>query len=86
MAAKTTPAELERLATLLSQEAARLETVRAELRRIVLGSRGEWEGLVADRFRGHTGAEHRQHHLEVARDRLLRAASLARQAARELTP
>lgn len=79
----TAPEELDRLASALDTEAARLDAVRAELRALVAGTRGDWEGLVADRFRGHTGAEHRQHHLAVARDRLRAAARLARAAAAE---
>jgi hypothetical protein len=81
MAAKTSPQELIHLAYVLNREAARLDAVRDELHQLVRASRGEWEGLVADRFRGHAGAEHRQHHLEVARDRLRRAAKLLVQAA-----
>jgi len=74
-------AELEQLAAVLDREAARLDAVRDELRALVAQTHGTWEGLVADRFRGHAGAAHRQYHLAVARDRLRRAAHLARAAA-----
>lgn len=69
------------LAYVLNREAARLDAVRDELHQMVRASRGEWEGTVADRFRGHAGAEHRQRHLEVARDRLRHAARLVMEAA-----
>ena len=71
------------LAYVLNREAARLDAVRDELHQLVRSSRGEWEGTVADRFRGHAGAEHRQRHLEVARDRLRRAARLVMEAAND---
>lgn len=83
MAANTSPQELIQLAYVLNREAARLEAVRDELHQMVRNTRGEWEGTVADRFRGHVGAEHRQHHLEVARDRLRLAAGLVMEAALE---
>jgi uncharacterized protein YukE len=86
MAAKTSPEELLHLAEVLRREAARLDAVQDELRQIVTDSRGQWEGTVADRFRVHAGAGHRQHHLEVARDRLRHAAHLAQQAATEHRP
>lgn len=86
MAAKTSPQELQELAAVLKREAARLDAVRDELRSLVRESRGEWEGQVADRFRAHVGEKHRQHHIEVARDRLRRAAALVLQAAEEPKP
>lgn len=82
-AAGSAPDELDRLASVLTREADRLEAVREELRELVAQTRGEWEGLVADRFRAHTGGGHRQAHLALARDRLRRAARLAREAAEE---
>lgn len=78
-----TAAELYHLAAVFSREAARIDAVRDELHRIVADSKGEWEGLVAERFRAHTGAGHRQQHLEAARDRLQHVAHLARLAAQE---
>lgn len=75
--------ELEELARVLDREAAHLDGVRTELRSAVQATAGRWEGLVADRFRGHEGAEHRQHHLAVASDRLRAAARLSRLAAAE---
>ena len=72
------------LAYALNREAARLDAVRDELHQMVRASRGEWEGTVADRFRGHAGAEHRQRHLEVARDRLRHAARLVMEAASDV--
>ena len=86
MAAKTSPQELMQLAYVLNREAARLDAVRDELHQMVRATRGEWEGTVADRFRGHTGAEHRQRHLEVARDRLRHAARLVMDAANDAPP
>jgi len=83
MAGQTSPDELDRLAGVLDQEAAHLDRVRDELRRSVEATHGRWEGRIADRFRGHTGPEHRQRHLAVARDRLRTAARLARLAADE---
>jgi hypothetical protein len=83
MAATTSPQELMHLAYVLSREAARLDAVRDELHQMVRDTRGEWEGTVADRFRVHVGPGHRQHHLEVARDRLLRAARLVMDAAND---
>lgn len=74
------------LAYVLNREAARLDAVRDELHQMVRASRGEWEGTVADRFRGHAGAEHRQRHLEVARDRLRHAARLMMEAAQDKPP
>ncbi len=75
--------ELEELARVLDREAAHLDGVRVALRRAVEATRGSWEGLVADRFRGHDGAAHRQHHLAVAGDRLRQAARLSRLVAAE---
>jgi uncharacterized protein YukE len=83
MAAKTSPQELMHLAYVLNREAARLDAVRDELHSMVRSTRGEWEGTVADRFRVHAGAHHRQHHLEVARDRLRHAARLVMEAAND---
>jgi uncharacterized protein YukE len=74
----TTVDELAELADLLGREAERIDDVRERLRTQVAATHGRWEGLVADRFRGHAGANHRQHHLALARDRLRHAAKLAR--------
>ncbi|MGH3915218.1 MAG: WXG100 family type VII secretion target [Pseudonocardiaceae bacterium] len=79
----TSPEQLDQLAGLLDREAGQLDHVLARLRGQVAATHGCWEGRVADSFRSHTGHEHRQHHLRLARDRLREAARLARLAADE---
>lgn len=79
----TSPEQLEQLAGLLDREAGQLDYVLTRLRGQVAATHGSWEGRVADSFRSHTGPQHRQHHLRVARDRLREAARLARLAATE---
>lgn len=79
----TSPEQLEQLAGLLDREAGQLDHVLARLRGQVAATHGSWEGRVADSFRSHTGHQHRQHHLRLARDRLREAARLARLAATE---
>ncbi len=69
------------LAQYLEREAGRLDAARVDLRRDVEGTRGRWEGLVAERFRNHTGGKYRQKHIDVAHDRLREVASQLRQAA-----
>ncbi|HXH59280.1 hypothetical protein [Iamia sp.] len=83
MARTTSPERLEELAGRLDREAARLRTVRLALRRDVQETEAYWEGLVADRFRGHTGTEHRQRHIDLAHDRVAAVARMLRAAARE---
>ena len=79
----TSPVKLDELAERLEREAGRIEATRAGLAQDVEATRGAWEGRVAESFRRHTGRSYRQHHLEVAHDRLRRAAKLARAAAEE---
>jgi len=69
------------LAQYLEREAGRLDAARMDLRRDVEATRGRWEGLVAERFRSHTGAKYRQKHIDLAHDRLREVASQLRQAA-----
>jgi len=86
----TTPvspaSEIVELALGLEREAGRLDATRMDLRRDVEATRGKWEGLVAERFRSHTGGEHRQHQLDIAHDRLIGVARQLRAAAAGQAP
>lgn len=83
MRALTSWQELAELADLLDRQENLLRDVLCRLRREVEASHGYWRGAAGDTFRSHTGAQHRQRHLEVACARLHRAARLARAAAEE---
>lgn len=78
----TTPADyIVELAQYLEREAGRLDAARVDLRRDVQSTFGRWEGAVAERFRQHTNGKHRQHHIDLAHDRLMNVANLLRQVA-----
>ncbi|MGH3739022.1 MAG: hypothetical protein ACRDT6_26005, partial [Micromonosporaceae bacterium] len=88
-ASSATADELERLARLLRRQADLLDDeygdtgVRQRLRRDSDATEEHWRSRVADAFRRHTDATHRQHHLYVAAYRLRLAADAADRAAEE---
>jgi uncharacterized protein YukE len=68
----TPPERLRDAARDLRRRAAQLDEVRQDLAaRCTTETLAEvWEGKVAERFLVHVGGRHRQHHLDVAHDRL----------------
>lgn len=83
MAKLTSPDKLNALADTLELQAGRIDATRVRLMQQVEATEATWQGKVADAFRRHAGARHRQHHLDVAHDKLRYAALLARSAAAE---
>lgn len=81
MAELTPWRRLEELSDDLRRQQRRLRHVLERLRHEVSRVPEYWEGNTADTFRRHVGPHHRQHHLDVAADRLRRAAHLADAAA-----
>jgi hypothetical protein len=85
MATLTRPEKLADAARRIEAHAARLDRIRGELaaEMTVVAMRERWEGTACEDFLRHVGPRHRQHHLDVAHDRLRLLALVLDRAAEE---
>jgi len=79
----TEPSDLRTAAQDLRQQAGRLDVARTAIAQQLTPEAfaGKWEGLIAEGFLRHENGHYRQHHLDVAHDRLSRLSKVLIRAA-----